>query len=73
MGKFDRNICTELFKKEMLPGPTPAERDKLAAKGLRLSMEHVLWIDSDIIPGAYYGESTWIWPPSYPGRIDLAA
>jgi hypothetical protein len=22
-----------------------------------------------VIPGAYYGESTWIWPQSYPGQI----
>jgi len=53
----------------MLPGPTPEERDKLAADGLRISMEHVLWIDDEVIPGAYYGESTWIWPPSYPNQI----
>lgn len=69
MGKYDRYICTELHKRDMLPGPTPAERDKLAAEGLRISMEHMLWIDADIIPGAYYGESTWIWPRSYPNQI----
>jgi hypothetical protein len=53
----------------MLPGPTPAERDKLAAKGKRISMEHILWIDDEVIPGAFYGESTFIWPSSYPGQI----
>jgi hypothetical protein len=53
----------------MLPGPTPQERDRLAAEGLRISMEHVLWVDDEVIPGAYYGESTWIWPPSYPHQI----
>jgi hypothetical protein len=72
MGHYDRNICTQLFKREMLPGPTPAERDQLAREGLRISMEHVLWIDADIIPGAYYGESTWIWPKSYPHQIGSA-
>ena len=69
MGKYDQYICTELHKRHMLPGPTPEQRDALADDGLRISMEHVLWIDSDIIPGAYYGETTWIWPPSYPGQI----
>jgi hypothetical protein len=69
MGKYDKYICTELKKRHMLPGPTPEERDKLAAEGLRISMEHVLWIDDEVIPGAYYGESTWIWPPSYPNQI----
>jgi hypothetical protein len=72
MGKYDKYICTKLYKREELPGPTPAERDKLAAEGKRISMEHVLWIDDDVIPGAYYGESTWIWPPSYPNQITYA-
>ncbi len=69
MGNYDKYICTELHKRHMLPGPTPQERDKLAAEGLRISMEHVLWIDDEVIPGAYYGESTWIWPMSYPNQI----
>ncbi len=69
MAKYDKYICTQLFKREMLPGPTPPERDQLAAEGRRISLEHVLWIDDDIIPGAYYGESTWIWPLAYPGQM----
>ena len=72
MARYDKYICTELKKRERLPGPTPAERDKLAAQGKRISMEHVLWIDNDVIPGAYYGESTWIWPSSYPNQISWA-
>jgi hypothetical protein len=72
MGEYDKYICTELHKREMLPGPTPEQRDKLAAEGLRIRMEHVLWLDSDIIPGGYYGESTWIWPQSYPNQITPA-
>jgi hypothetical protein len=69
MGQYDKYICTTLKKRDMLPGPTPAEIDKLHAAGKRISMEHILWIDNEIIPGAYYGESTWIWPSSYPGQI----
>ena len=69
MALYDKYICTQLFKRDMLPGPTPKEREQLTAEGLRISMEHVLWIDDDIIPGAYYGESTWIWPRSYPNQI----
>ncbi len=71
MAKYDKYICTELKKRHMLPGPTPEERDKLAAEGLRISMEHILWIDDEVIPGAYYGESTWIWPQSYPNQITM--
>jgi hypothetical protein len=69
MGQYDKYICTTLRKRDMLPGPTPAEIDKLHAAGKRISMEHTLWMDSDIIPGAYYGEATWIWPSTYAGQI----
>jgi hypothetical protein len=69
MGQYDKYICTTLQKRYMLPGPTPEERDKLAVEGKRISMEHTLWIDNEVIPGAYYGEATWIWPSSYPGQI----
>jgi hypothetical protein len=69
MGQYDRYICTTLQKRHMLPGPTPEQRDKLAAAGKRISMEHVLWIDADVIPGAYYGESTWIWPADYLNQV----
>ncbi len=71
MAKYDKYICTELKKRHMLPGPTPEERDKIAAEGLRIGMEHVLWIDDEVIPGAFYGESTWIWPRSYPNQISM--
>lgn len=69
MAKYDKYICTKLFKRDMLPGPSPEERDQIAARGQRIRMEHVLWIDEDIIPGAFYGESTWVWPPSYPHQM----
>jgi len=72
MGKYDKYICTTLQKRHMLPGPTPEERDKIAAEGYRLGMEHVLWIDDEVIPGAYYGESTWLWPSSYPNVMPFA-
>jgi hypothetical protein len=68
MGKYDTNICTTLYKRDRLPGPSPAERDHMADIGLRWSMEHLLWLDEDIIPGSYYGELTWIWPSDYPGQ-----
>jgi len=69
MGKYDKYICTTLQKRHMLPGPTPEQRDKLAAAGKRISMEHLHWIDADVIPGAYYGETCWIWPADYPNQV----
>jgi len=69
MGQYDKYICTTLQKRHMLPGPTPEQRDKLAAAGKRISMEHLHWIDADVIPGAYYGETCWIWPADYPNQV----
>ena len=69
MADYEKYICTELQKKDMLPGPAPAEREMLAAEGWRIGMEHILWIDDEVIPGAYYGEASWIWPKSYPSQI----
>ncbi len=75
MGEYDKYICTTLEKRHLLPGPTPEQRDLLAAQGKRISMEHMHWIDEEVIPGAYYGETTWIWPSDYPNQVsweDLA-
>ena len=69
MGQYDKYICTTLEKRHLLPGPTPEQRDRLAAQGKRIAMEHLHWIDEEVIPGAYYGETTWIWPPSYPNQV----
>ena len=69
MGQYDKYICTTLEKRHLLPPPTPEQRDRLAAAGRRIPMEHVHWIDEDVIPGAYYGETTWMWPPEYPNQV----
>jgi len=68
MGQYDKYICTTLQKRHLLPPPTPEQRDRLAALGTRIPMEHVHWIDSDVIPGAFYGETTWMWPPEFPDQ-----
>lgn len=76
MGQYDRYICTSLEKRHLLPGPTPEERARLTAMGKRLPMEPVHWIDDDVIPGAYYGETVWMWPPECPNQVmweELAA
>jgi hypothetical protein len=32
-------------------------------------MEPVHWIDEEVIPGAYYGETVWMWPPDHPKQV----
>ena len=51
MGQYDKYICTTLEKRHLLPGPTPEQRDRLADQGKRISMEHLHWIDEEVIPG----------------------
>ena len=69
MGKYDKHICTTLEKIELQPGPTKEEKIMLANEGLRIMMDHVLWLDAETLAGGYYGESAWIWPSSIPTRF----
>lgn len=69
MGEFEKYICTTLEKIHLQPGPTPEEKIMLAKEGLRIQMENMLWLDSDVLPGGYYGEAAWVWPKTYPNQI----
>ena len=69
MGNYDKHICTTLERIELQPGPTKEEKIMLANEGRRIMMDHVLWLDADVLAGGYYGESAWIWPGSYPNQI----
>ena len=33
-------------------------------------MEHMVWMDSNVIPGAFYAEAVWFWPQARPEVID---
>jgi hypothetical protein len=62
--KYGKYICTELKKNISLPvyrrGGQPIGEGDL--EGSRRRMEHVIWMDSEVIPGAFYAECVWIWP-----------
>jgi len=63
--KYGKYIITELKKDIKLPGFRAGEQDLLGQgefEGKRRMMEHVFWLDSDVIPGAFYGEAVWFWP-----------
>ena len=30
--------------------------------GQRRRMEHLVWMDTNVIPGAFYAEAVWFWP-----------
>ena len=62
--KYGKYICTELKGNIQLPGyrrkGQPIGEGEL--DGARRRMEHVIWMDSEVIPGAFYSECVWIWP-----------
>ena len=63
--KYGKYICTELKANIQLPGFRAGERNMLGqgeVDGKRRFMEHVFWMDSEVIPGAFYGEAVWFWP-----------
>lgn len=64
---FSKYICTELKDVKEMPaykGPQDIHQgyDK---DGYRHSLEHITWMDNEVLPGCFYAESTWIWPPHF--------
>ena len=62
--KYGKYICTELKTDIKLPGFKGDQviRGQTLVNGARLPMEHIIWMDSSVIPGAFYGEYMWCWP-----------
>lgn len=72
--KYGKYICTDLKHVAQMPsykdqgeGPQKIVQgfDK---EGFRYPMEHINWMDSEVIQGAFYAESTWIWPSTFKGQ-----
>ena len=62
--KYGKYICTDLKTDIKLPD---FKGDQVISgqgyeNGVRKSMEHVIWMDSNVIPGAFYSEIMWCWP-----------
>jgi hypothetical protein len=61
--KYGKYICTELKKEIQLPGfrAGPSIGQGMV-NGVRRMMEHMIWMDDTVIPGAFYSEMVWFWP-----------
>ena len=62
--KYGKYICTELKPNVNLPD---FKGDQVIVgqgyeNGVRRSLEHVIWMDGGVVPGAFYTEITWCWP-----------
>jgi hypothetical protein len=58
--KTDKYIITEVKADKLFPG----EQSGIGKKpdSGRVTPTHVMWLDKEVIPGAFYSESVWIWP-----------
>lgn len=67
--KYGKYICTELKQGVVMPGFKGDQKiGQGYVDGYRRGLEHVIWMDSEVIPGAFYAECTWQWPSSMPGQ-----
>jgi hypothetical protein len=67
--KYGKYICTDLKQGVVMPGfKGPQTIGQGYVDGLRRPLEHVIWMDEEVIPGAFYAECTWIWPDNWPGQ-----
>jgi hypothetical protein len=67
--KYGKYICTELKQGVVMPGfKGPQTIGQGYLDGYRRPLEHVIWMDEEVIPGAFYAECTWQWPASMPGQ-----
>lgn len=69
--KYSKYIVTEMDPRKGIPslraGGPPPPREGVAPpqrppEGIRRAMEHVIWMDNDVVPGAFYAEFVWFWP-----------
>ena len=58
--KTDKYIVTDVKPDKLFPGEKPFQG---RAPGAKLKTPtHVMWLDGDVIPGAFYSECVWVWP-----------
>jgi hypothetical protein len=63
--KYGKYICTELKQGVVMPGFKGDQKIGQGYRdGYRMPLEHVIWMDEEVIPGAFYAECTWQWPES---------
>lgn len=66
---YGKYICTDLKEGVVMPGfKGPQTIGQGYLDGYRRPLEHVIWMDGEVIPDAFYAECTWQWPPSMKGQ-----
>jgi hypothetical protein len=72
--KYGHLICTDLKRDIQLPAYRQGGQPIGAGEpdGVRPHMEHVIWLDSEVVPGAFYTECAWVWPWGNPSDEGVA-
>jgi hypothetical protein len=68
-GKYGKYVVTDLYTNFDLPPEREWERAIMGRgplNGKPRFMEHMVWMDSNVIPGAFYAEAVWFWPEAMP-------
>ncbi len=66
---YGKYIYTDLKQGVVMPGfNSPQTIGQGFVEGFRRPLEHLIWTDEEVIPGAFYEECTWIWPDNWPGQ-----
>lgn len=58
--KTDKYIVTDVKPDKLFPGEKPFQ-GRVPGAELK-TPTHVMWLDGDVVPGAFYSECVWIWP-----------
>ena len=70
--KYGKYITTELKRNVVMPGYKGPQLIRQGyADGHRLALEHVIWMDNEVLPGAFYGEYTWQWPTTMKDQAQI--
>ncbi len=62
--KYGTYIVTKLKENITLPFFRPGEVLDPVKPGERRLMNHVIWMDSEVVPGSFYSECVWFFPES---------
>jgi hypothetical protein len=71
-GKYGPYIVTDFYDGFELPEERAWEKAIMGRgllNGQRRRMEHMVWMDSNVVPGAFYAEAVWFWPVPRPQII----
>lgn len=60
--KYGKYIVTDLKKNIKIPSFRPGEVLEPAKPGEKRRMNHVIWMDGDVVPGSFYSECVWFFP-----------